>query len=517
MPPRLSTQVRLGRPPAGSLRPVRHPAAIWLRELKPSLCHDVGDVPGRGGVADGKLGRDGACWTGRWPPARRSRTRRWVSELGGAAATGSGHHGQRRVFARQGPSRWAEPLTAARPARPALGATAASLVGATAAGPQPGHRGVAEAARLGQVRLDPRAGQRGQVDPPRAARPPPRPAARPARASSRARSARRSASRPRATPMREPVAWTSRRLWSGAAGPARSRRGPWPPGPGTARQRRRSPAGRRSPARWPSASRYQPCASPGWLRNLARSPRPEQGAGGAHCWSIRRITATERGGLLLGLAQLAAAGRDGGPGAERVALVPAVAGRLRDGQGLVRAGRRLVDRARCAGRSRRAGSARPRSSTGRPASRHSFSPSVPSAQAAAGSLDRVSCPRTTMASALDPGRDPGRDPAPGNERSHSPPSPNVPQTIQHGLTAAQIRSPASASPSLQAPVQDLDHVARVDVVAAEDVHPVRPRGLDAGHPERQVVLGGPDRVVAEPDPERRRLVRPGPAAAPRTP
>ena len=33
-----------------------------------------------------------------------------------------------------------------------------------------------------------------------------------------------------------------------------------------------------------------------------------------------------------------------------------------------------------------------------------------------------------------------------NERSHSPPSPNVPQTIQHGLTAAQIRSPASASP-----------------------------------------------------------------------
>ena len=34
-----------------------------------------------------------------------------------------------------------------------------------------------------------------------------------------------------------------------------------------------------------------------------------------------------------------------------------------------------------------------------------------------------------------------------SERSHSPPSPNVPQTIQHGLTAAQIRSPASASPA----------------------------------------------------------------------
>ena len=33
--------------------------------------------------------------------------------------------------------------------------------------------------------------------------------------------------------------------------------------------------------------------------------------------------------VLLGLTQLALLGRDGGPGAERVALVPAVAGRLR--------------------------------------------------------------------------------------------------------------------------------------------------------------------------------------------
>ena len=79
------------------------------------------------------------------------------------------------------------------------------------------------------------------------------------------------------------------------------------------------------------------------------------------------------------------------------------------------------------------------------ASRHSFSPSVPSAQAVAGSLDRVTCPRTTVAAPWTRAGTPVMSSA-RNERSHSPPSPNVPHTIQHGLTAAQIRSPASASP-----------------------------------------------------------------------
>ena len=79
------------------------------------------------------------------------------------------------------------------------------------------------------------------------------------------------------------------------------------------------------------------------------------------------------------------------------------------------------------------------------ASRHSFSPSVASDEAAAGSLGRASCARTTVAAPWTQAGTAVMSRA-RNERSHSPPSPNVPQTIQHGLTAMQIRSAASASP-----------------------------------------------------------------------
>ena len=66
-------------------------------------------------------------------------------------------------------------------------------------------------------------------------------------------------------------------------------------------------------------------------------------------------------------------------------------------------------------------------------------------EAAAGSLGRASWACTTVAAPWTQAGTADMSRA-RNERSHSPPSPNVPQTIQHGLTARQIRSPASASP-----------------------------------------------------------------------
>jgi hypothetical protein len=53
--PRLAWALR----PAGSLRPVRRPRRDLAARVEAQLVHDVGDVPGRGGVADGELGRDG--------------------------------------------------------------------------------------------------------------------------------------------------------------------------------------------------------------------------------------------------------------------------------------------------------------------------------------------------------------------------------------------------------------------------------------------------------------------------
>lgn len=85
--------------PAGSLRPVRRPRRDLAARVEAQLGHDVGHMPGRGGVADGQLGRDGLVGQAAGhqlgdlvlPLGQRARRRR-----GHPVAT---HHGQRRVLA----------------------------------------------------------------------------------------------------------------------------------------------------------------------------------------------------------------------------------------------------------------------------------------------------------------------------------------------------------------------------------------------------------------------------------